>query len=156
MNENTYAKLEYEKIIDLLVNECSADLTKEKARELKPVTERKIVEMWQEETSEGVLMRRMEPNIPLGGIIDIRNGLRKIEIGGMPEEFEFLQIMDVLRASRRLRVFLSERKKNYETPHLSGWGGRSNIWRKRSIRRSRLRAWCATALPIRFLISGAR
>ena len=44
MNENTYAKLEYEKIIDLLVNECSADLTKEKARELKPVTERKIVE----------------------------------------------------------------------------------------------------------------
>lgn len=124
MNENTYAKLEYEKIIDLLVNECSADLTKEKARELKPVTERKIVEMWQEETSEGVLMRRMEPNIPLGGIIDIRNVLRKIEIGGMPEEFEFLQIMDVLRASRRLRVFLSERKKNYETPHLSGWGGR--------------------------------
>lgn len=81
MNENTYAKLEYEKIIDLLVNECSADLTKEKARELKPVTERKIVEMWQEETSEGVLMRRMEPNIPLGGIIDIRNVLRKIEIG---------------------------------------------------------------------------
>ena len=107
MNENTYAKLEYEKIIDLLVNECSADLTKEKARELKPVTERKIVEMWQEETSEGVLMRRMEPNIPLGGIIDIRNVLRKIEIGGMPEEFEFLQIMDVLRASTRLRVFLS-------------------------------------------------
>lgn len=124
MNENTYAKLEYEKIINLLINECSSDLTKEKARELKPSTERMTVEMWQEETTEGVLMRRMEPNIPLGGIIDIRNTLRKIEIGGMPEEFEFLQVMDVLRASRRLRVFLYERKKNYETPHLSNWGSR--------------------------------
>ncbi len=123
MNETTYAKLEYAKIIDFLADECSSNLAKEKALELKPITDEEQISYWQAETTEGVDMRRLEASIPLGGILDIRQALRKIEIGGMPEAFEFLQIMDVLRASRRLRVFLAERKKNYETPRLSFWGG---------------------------------
>lgn len=122
MNEVTLRKLEYDKIIQMLVQECSSQLGKQKAAKLEPVTDSEEIAYWQQETTEGVLIRRYEPNIPLGGIVDLSKQLRKAEIGGMLEPEEFLQVLDVLAATRRLNQFLVHRKKNYEIPRMQWWG----------------------------------
>lgn len=122
MNSITLKKLEYEKIIAMLANECSSNLGKAKARNLTPITDFEQIALWQQETSEGVTIRRFEPNIPLGGIVDISRQLRKVEIGGMLEPEEFLQLLDVLGAVKKMNNFLVHRKKTYELPRLEWWG----------------------------------
>lgn len=67
---------------------------------------------WQQETTEGVLVRRMEPNIPLGGLVDLNRQIRKAQIGGMLEPEEFLQLLDVLVACRRIFSLFFGTKKN--------------------------------------------
>ncbi len=128
MNQLTLKKLEYDKIIEMLVKECSSHLGENKAKQLKPITNYEEIVQWQTETTEGVTLRRYEPHIPLGGIIDISRQLRKIEIGGMLEPEEFLQLLDVLVAARRLNNFLVHRKKAYAIPRLEWWGGQLAVF----------------------------
>lgn len=85
MNPFTLKKLEYEKIIDLLAAQCSSGLGKLLAEGLQPITDGQQIAYWQQETTEGVLVRRMEPNIPLGGLVDLNRQIRKAQIGGMLE-----------------------------------------------------------------------
>lgn len=122
MNQITLKKLEYEKITAMLVNECSSGLGRAKAEKLAPIDDEEQISLWQQETTEGVTLRRFEPNIPLGGIVDISRQLRKIEVGGMLEPEEFLQLLDVLGAAKKLNHFLVQRKKTYELPRLEWWG----------------------------------
>ena len=127
MNAFTLRKLEYDKIIEMLVSECSSGLGRKQAEALEPITDPEEIAFWQEETSEGVNVRRLEPNIPLGGLVDLSRQIRKAKIGGMLEPEEFLQLADVLKASRRLRQFFVERKKSYEIPRLEWWAGQLTL-----------------------------
>ncbi|NLT94940.1 MAG: endonuclease MutS2 [Clostridia bacterium] len=120
MNEFTIKKLEFDKIKAKLINECSSSLGKELAENLGPISDKEQIQVWQKETSEGVLIRRFEPQIPLGGIIDIRSQIRKAEIGGILEPEEFLKVLDTLAAARKLKNFLTN-KKQYSCPRMEWW-----------------------------------
>ena len=52
MNEKTFKKLEYDKIIGFLADECVSAPGRERAEKLMPHRERVIVEGWQKETTE--------------------------------------------------------------------------------------------------------
>ncbi|SMB95963.1 DNA mismatch repair protein MutS2 [Desulfonispora thiosulfatigenes DSM 11270] len=121
MNKFTIQKLELDKIISMLVKECSSSLGRELVNNLEPIADYETLIIWQKETTEGVNIRRFEPIIPLGGIIDIKNLIRKAKIGGILEPEEFLKIYDTLLASRKLKKFLGERKKQYSTPRMQWW-----------------------------------
>lgn len=127
MNPLTLRKLEYEKITEMLAAECSSGLGRQMAEELQPVTDSAQIASWQQETTEGVLVRRLEPNIPLGGIADLTRQIRKAQIGGMLEPEEFLQLLDMLKACRRIAHFFLERKKTYEIPRLEWWAGQLTL-----------------------------
>jgi len=127
MNEFTLRKLEFDKIINKLISECSSNLGKEKVQALEPVFDYERIVIWQEETTEGVTIRRYEPQIPLGGVKDIRRQIRKAEIGGVLEAEEFLKILDTLIASRRLQNFLGNKKKQYSCPRMEWWAGQLNV-----------------------------
>ena len=127
MNSLTLRKLEYEKIIEMLAAECSSGLGRQLAEQLQPVTDSEQISNWQRETSEGVTVRRLEPNIPLGGLADVSRQIRKAQIGGMLEPEEFLQLLDVLKACRRIAHFFLERKKNYEIPRLEWWANQLTL-----------------------------
>ncbi|MFZ5942488.1 MAG: endonuclease MutS2 [Bacillota bacterium] len=124
MNNLSLRKLEYDKIKEKLVGECSSSLGKEIAEKIVPVADIEEIKIWQAETTEGVLIRRLEPQIPLGGIIDIRTQLRKAEIGGILEPEELLKTLDILYASRKLKNFLGNKKKQYTTPRMEWWSDR--------------------------------
>ncbi|MBO5300994.1 MAG: endonuclease MutS2, partial [Peptococcaceae bacterium] len=123
MNPLTLRKLEYEKIVEMVTAECSSSLGKTKATDMMPVTDFVQIANWQQETTEGVMVRRMEPNIPLGGLADLSRQIRKAQIGGVLEPEEFLQLLDMLKACKRISHFFLERKRTYEIPRLEWWAG---------------------------------
>lgn len=122
MNKFTLDKLEFNKIIKMLIKECSSSLGEKKAQALEPIFDYEQIVLWQEETSEGVLIRRLEPQIPLGGLVDTKSSIRKAEVGGLLEAEEFLRIEANLRATRKLKSFLTK-KKQYSCPRMEWWAG---------------------------------
>jgi len=108
MEERTFRVLEFVKIKEKLVSSCTSGMGKELANALMPRTEPAEVEMMLKETTDAVdfIMRRGSP--PLGGIHDIRDTLRRAEIGITLNPGELLRVADTLRAARNLKNYASE------------------------------------------------
>lgn len=110
MDEKTLKVLEFDKVIDML-KECSASiLGKEHIMKLKPCCDFDVVSKWQRETTDGVdfVLKLGVPN--LGGIKDIRNAIKRLKINGVLNCKELLDIADILRVSRLLKVYLDKDK----------------------------------------------
>lgn len=105
MNEKTLRILEYNKIIDRLVALTASSLGAELAQQLLPDCEYENVKTNLKETSDGVnfISRRGSP--PLGGIYDIRDTIRRADIGSMLNPVELLRVAGVLRVVRNLKNY---------------------------------------------------
>jgi len=105
MNEKTIRILEYDKIIDKLVSLTASTLGADLARQLVPDNDIEKVKMNLKETSDGVnfISRRGSP--PLGGIHDIRDSVKRAEIGSMLNPGELIRIANLLRAVRNLKNY---------------------------------------------------
>jgi len=110
MNEKVLRVLEYDKIIEKLIERASSALGKGLADDLKPYTDIDLVNNSQKETTDAVncILRKGTP--PLGGIHDIRNIIKRAEAGGMLNPGDLMKVGDVLRASRNLKGYLSRDK----------------------------------------------
>ncbi|NMA34511.1 MAG: endonuclease MutS2 [Clostridiaceae bacterium] len=108
MEERTLRILEFVKIKDKLVSLCTSELGRELANELMPQTEPEEAERLLRETTDAVdfVLRRGRP--PLGGIHDVRDTLRRAELGMTLNPGELLRIADTLRAARNLKSYVSE------------------------------------------------
>ncbi|OPZ94402.1 MAG: Endonuclease MutS2 [Firmicutes bacterium ADurb.Bin419] len=107
MNEKTIRILEFGKIIDRLQTLTVSSLGAELAQQLLPSSDFEKVKMDLKETSDGVnfISRRGSP--PLGGINDIRDSIRRADIGSMLNPGELIRISGVLRAVRNLKNYAS-------------------------------------------------
>lgn len=107
MNEKTIRILEYNKIIDKLVSLTASNLGAELAKQLMPDADFEKVKMNLKETSDGVnfISRRGSP--PLGGINDIRDSIRRADIGSVLNPGELIRVAGVLRAVRNLKTYSS-------------------------------------------------
>ncbi len=107
MNEKTIRILEYNKIIDRLVSLTASSLGSELAKQLMPDNDFEKVKINLKETSDGVnfISRRGSP--PLGGIHDIRDSIRRADIGSMLNPGELMRVAGVLRAVRNLKNYSS-------------------------------------------------
>ncbi|EOD00928.1 endonuclease MutS2 [Caldisalinibacter kiritimatiensis] len=108
MNDKTIRVLEYEKIIEMLVDKAQSSLGKKLAKELKPVFGVAEVEKLQCETDEAVKIIIRRANPPLGGIHDISSEIRRAEIGATLSPGGLLMVADTLRAARRLKNFIKQ------------------------------------------------
>lgn len=108
MEERTLKVLEFDKIIRRLVSSTVSDLGKEIAEVLLPEKDYMKVNTLLNETSDGVsfIVRKGSP--PLGGIHDIRNSVRRVDIGAVLNPGELLRIADTLRASRNLKSYAND------------------------------------------------
>jgi len=114
MNEKVLRVLEYDKIIERLMDRASSNLGKELAGELMPSTDFDEVKQALKETTDAVtcILRKGSP--PLGGIHDIRSSIKRAEAGGMLNPGELLRVADVLRASRKLKGYITQDKMELE------------------------------------------
>ncbi len=107
MNEKTIRILEFGKIVDRLVSLTSSSLGAELAQQLLPSSDFEKIKLDLKETSDGVnfISRRGSP--PLGGINDIRDSVRRADIGSMLNPGELIRVSGVLRAVRNLKNYAS-------------------------------------------------
>ncbi|TYQ13002.1 UNVERIFIED_CONTAM: DNA mismatch repair protein MutS2 [Acetivibrio alkalicellulosi] len=118
MNEKTFKILEFDKIIKKLVSLTSSCLGAELAENLLPYNdERKVFEQLKE-TSDGVsfIARRGSP--PLGGIYDIKDSIKRAQIGSVLNPGELLKISAVLRTVRNLKNYASNDKIDTENDNV--------------------------------------
>lgn len=120
MNERSLRVLEYTKIIEGLEEKCTSNLGKEKVQELRPIVDFNKIIKWQNETSEAQSILIQRGNVPLGGINDVLQYVRRTEIGSYLDPGQLLYLKDTLAVARRLKTFLKEDNREIKYPIIQG------------------------------------
>lgn len=105
MNKKTLTKLEYDKIIEMLVEHASSFVGKEKCRKLKPMTSLESIQSAQEETKAAFtrIVKKGRPSF--GSCNPVNDSLRRLEIGGTLGSGELLRICKLLENAGRVKSY---------------------------------------------------
>ena len=105
MNKKTLAKLEYNKIIELLTDHASSFSGKELCLRLKPMTSLSDIQIAQEETGAAFtrIVKKGRPSF--GGCNPVNDSLRRLEIGGSLGSGELLRICKLLETAGRAKAY---------------------------------------------------
>lgn len=127
MNEKSLKKIEYDKIIAMLMEQCSFAVSREEAEQLQPASTAYEASLRLAETDEARELLRLHPLFTLGGLWDVRASLHHAEIGGVLEPEALVQLAALCRAARMTKGFFSEVKGSF--PVLTGLGRSLNLLR---------------------------
>jgi DNA mismatch repair protein MutS2 len=108
LNERTLKILEFEKILAKVETLATSRYGKELVRDLRPLVTLSQVKEAQQITTEAVRLYTENDRIPLGGIFDIREAVKRAAIGGVLSPPELLEIAATIRASRLMKEFLAK------------------------------------------------
>jgi DNA mismatch repair protein MutS2 len=117
VNKKVLKTLEYDKIIDMLVEEADSALGKDSARRLRPSSDHGEIVAMQAETSHALTRLFHHGALSFHGLTDIRPSLVPLAKGGTLGAGELLRIGALLEAAKRAVEF---DKKDEETDFLSG------------------------------------
>ncbi len=102
--------LEYHRVLERLIAHTSNGIGREFASQLEPLPYPETVVRRLSETREARHLREHDSGIPLGGIRDIREALERARIQTQLSGYELLEVMHTAGASRRVRVYLLNRR----------------------------------------------
>ena len=105
MNEKALRTLEYNKIIELLTEQASSMKAKELCRNLKPSTDKAVIEKNQQQTADALARLFQKGSISFSGIHDVEASLKRLEIGGTLSSSELLSLCSLLEAAKRIKAF---------------------------------------------------
>jgi len=120
MNINTFNKLQYNELKEIVKSYCVSSLGKNLIDRLKPSSSLKVVQSRLDETSEGRALLDTVGHIPLEGIFNIKTIIENIEKGAILEPEELTKICNFLRGCRKIKVFMMG--KELYAPTLSSYG----------------------------------
>ena len=105
MNNKTLAKLEYNKIIEQLIEHASSFSGKELCRRLKPMTDISAIRSAQDETAAAFtrIVKKGRPSF--SGCNPVNDSIRRLEIGGVLGSGELLRICKLLETAGRARAY---------------------------------------------------
>lgn len=105
MNKKTLAKLEYNKIIEQLIEHASSFSGKELCRRLKPMTDISAIRSAQDETAAAFtrIVKKGRPSF--SGCNPVNDSIRRLEIGGVLGSGELLRIRKLLETAGRARAY---------------------------------------------------
>ncbi|MDR5659614.1 endonuclease MutS2 [Serpentinicella sp. ANB-PHB4] len=129
MNDKSLKVLEYFKIINKLIEECTSPLGKEYAQQLRPKLELEAVKGLQQETTEAQSLLIQRGSIPLSGIYDVQHLIRTTEIGSFLNPGQLLYIKQTIAVARKLKSFLKESDKE-QCPYIAGLIEQLNIFKE--------------------------
>ncbi len=104
MIEKSLRVLEYGRIIESLAEFASSAWAKREIFELMPMTEPKKLEKALELTEESYKVIMKSPNLHIGGIMDLSDSLKLVEIGSALSPGQLLEVAQTLRTARLLSV----------------------------------------------------
>lgn len=105
MNQKALKTLEYEKIISQLTEYAASAPGKLLCRDLMPSSDYDEILQAQTETTDAVTRIRMKGSLPLSGIRDIRDSLKRLEIGSALSITELLSISSLLTVAARAKAY---------------------------------------------------
>ncbi len=105
MNQKSLKTLEYYKIITQLAEYAASAPGKLLCQELKPSSDYQEILQTQKETSDAVSRIRMKGSLSFAGIRDIRDSLKRLEIGSALGIPELLSISSVLTVAARAKAY---------------------------------------------------
>lgn len=117
MNKKVCKTLEFDKIIDMLVEEADSALGKDSARRLRPLSDRDKITALQAETTHALTRIFHHGPLSFHGLTDIRPGLVPLSKGGTLGTGELLRIGALLDVAERAVKY---EDKDEETDFLSG------------------------------------
>ncbi len=107
MNSKILTLLEFGKILDMLAEQAGSSLTRERIKEIGPLTNRRMIQDAQAETTEAVSVILSKGNIPIGEIGDITDILGLAKKGRCLTMRELLRVRASIASSRQVKAFLS-------------------------------------------------
>lgn len=110
IDERALRTLEFYKIRSLLAEKAATRLGREVCEQLIPSTEVLEVQHRQQETAEARALLRGGRSLPLGGIHDLRETVRRCAAGGVLDPQELLDVADTAASGRRLKKFLLDNR----------------------------------------------
>ena len=114
MNEKALKTLEYNKIIDQLIEYASTEMGKALCQALTPSCDLSEIRENQAETSDAVTRIRMKGSLSFGGVKDVRASLKRLEIGSSLSIPELLSVSSLLTVAARARSY--GRREDSELP----------------------------------------
>lgn len=105
MNQKSLKTLEYYKIISQLTEYAASAPGKELCKNLQPSSDYGEILEAQTETSDAVSRIRMKGSLSLTGVRDIRDSLKRLEIGSALSIPELLSVSSVLTVAARAKAY---------------------------------------------------
>ncbi|MCM0758102.1 endonuclease MutS2 [Sporomusa sphaeroides DSM 2875] len=127
MEVSVFTTLEFNKIRDMLAARTGSVMGRELAESIIPVNDAGEVEIRLAETAEARTVMNQVPAVPLGGIRDVRAGIKRAALGAILEPHELLAVASTLYAARRMKNFLAELP--VEIPLLAAMAGQITLLR---------------------------
>lgn len=108
MNQKVLHTLEYDKIIEQLTKFAESPLGKELCRKLTPSSDRDWILKAQRETSDALSHIMMKGEVSFRSIKDIRESLKRLEIGSALNTSELLAIASLLSGTASIKAFFRQ------------------------------------------------
>ncbi len=115
MNQKVLKTLEYYKIIEKLTDYAASEPGKKLCRELEPSADFDEIVQAQTETADAVNRVRMKGNLSFAGVHDVRDSLKRLEIGSSLSIHELLSISSLLTCANRAKAY-GRHAENTELP----------------------------------------
>lgn len=109
MDERTLRVLEFPKVREQLAALTVTAIGRELAEALEPSLEAEPVRRWQQETGEALALLT-DGTVPLRGTTDLREVLRRAQIGSILTPGELLTVRDTLATVRQCKAFINARR----------------------------------------------
>lgn len=105
MNQKVLKTLEYDKIIEKLTMYAASEPGKRLCRELEPSSDYDEIIQNQMETADAVSRVRMKGSLSFAGVHDVRDSLKRLEIGSSLSIHELLSISSLLTCAARAKAY---------------------------------------------------
>lgn len=112
MNEKVLHTLEYNKILDQLTEYAFSADAKSRCQKLRPITDRAQIEQLQQQTSDALSRLFKYGSLSFSGVTDIRDSLKRLEIGGALSAIELLRVCSLLESAKRVKAFARSQDDN--------------------------------------------
>ena len=112
MNEKVLHTLEYNKILDQLTEYAFSADAKSRCQKLRPITDRAQIEQLQQQTSDALSRLFKYGSLSFSGVTDIRDSLKRLEIGGALSAIELLRVCSLLESAKRAKAFARSQDDN--------------------------------------------
>ena len=112
MNEKVLHTLEYNKILDQLTEYAFSADAKSRCQKLRPITDRAQIAQLQQQTSDALSRLFKYGSLSFSGVTDIRDSLKRLEIGGALSAIELLRVCSLLESAKRAKAFARSQDDN--------------------------------------------